>query len=99
MTGLRHAWQTWNNCGPATLATYLSYFGSGLDQGVIGAALRTHDDDKNVLPEELAAYAQSQGYHAHIFVNGSSKLMRLLPNWLYDRLFTRAPRKPRGLPL
>jgi len=26
-----------------------------------------------------------------------AKLMRLLPNWLYDRLFTSAPRKPRGL--
>ena len=26
-----------------------------------------------------------------------AKLLRLLPNWLYDRLFARAPRKPRGL--
>jgi len=26
-----------------------------------------------------------------------AKLLRLLPNWLYDRLFTQAPRKPRGL--
>ena len=26
-----------------------------------------------------------------------AKLLRLLPNWLYDRLFTGAPRKPRGL--
>ena len=26
-----------------------------------------------------------------------AKLLRLLPNWLYDRLFTNAPRKPRGL--
>jgi len=26
-----------------------------------------------------------------------AKLLRLLPNWLYDRLFTHAPRKPRGL--
>ena len=26
-----------------------------------------------------------------------AKLLRLLPNWLYDRLFTAAPRKPRGL--
>ena len=25
------------------------------------------------------------------------KLLRVLPNWLYDRLFTSAPRKPRGL--
>ncbi|WP_265945015.1 SDR family oxidoreductase [Dechloromonas sp. A34] len=26
-----------------------------------------------------------------------AKLLRGLPNWLYDRLFTSAPRKPRGL--
>jgi len=26
-----------------------------------------------------------------------AKILRLLPNWLYDRLFTSAPRKPRGL--
>lgn len=26
-----------------------------------------------------------------------AKLLRLLPNWFYDRLFARAPRKPRGL--
>ncbi len=26
-----------------------------------------------------------------------AKVLRLLPNWLYDRLFTNAPRKPRGL--
>jgi NAD(P)-dependent dehydrogenase (short-subunit alcohol dehydrogenase family) len=27
-----------------------------------------------------------------------AKVLRALPNWLYDRLFRRAPRKPRGLP-
>ena len=26
-----------------------------------------------------------------------AKILRILPNWLYDRLFTSAPRKPRGL--
>jgi len=26
-----------------------------------------------------------------------AKILRLLPNWLYDRLFVSAPRKPRGL--
>jgi hypothetical protein len=25
-----------------------------------------------------------------------AKLLRLLPNWLYDRLFAQAPRKPRA---
>ena len=26
-----------------------------------------------------------------------AKILRALPNWLYDRIFTNAPRKPRGL--
>lgn len=26
-----------------------------------------------------------------------AKFLRVLPNWLYDRLFAGAPRKPRGL--
>ncbi|MEZ4731107.1 MAG: tetratricopeptide repeat protein [Caldilineaceae bacterium] len=78
LTGLTHAWQTWNNCGPATLAMNLSYFGSTLDQADIGAVLRRHPDDKNVSPEELAAFAAGQGYHAQMRINGSAELMRLL---------------------
>ena len=78
LSGFTHMWQTWNNCGPATLAMNLSYFGSTLDQAAIGNVLRRHPDDKNVSPEELAAFAASQGYHAQVRVNGSADLMRLL---------------------
>ena len=78
LTGFNHEWQTWNNCGPATLAMNLSYFGSPLTQADIGAVLRRHEDDKNVGPEELVAYAASQGYHAQMRVNGDRDLMRLL---------------------
>jgi len=78
LSGFTHMWQTWNNCGPATLAMNLSYFGSTLDQAAIGNVLRRHPDDKNVSPEELVAFAASQGYHAQVRVNGSADLMRLL---------------------
>ncbi len=78
LTGLRHEWQTWNNCGPATLATYLSFYGSELDQAAIGAVLRLSADDKNVSPEELAAYAAGQGYSAQVLVNGDDALLRNL---------------------
>ncbi|MEZ4712257.1 MAG: hypothetical protein R3A44_34025 [Caldilineaceae bacterium] len=37
LTGFNHQWQTWNNCGPATLAMNLSYFGSPLNQADIGS--------------------------------------------------------------
>ncbi|MBP8293939.1 MAG: C39 family peptidase [Caldilineaceae bacterium] len=78
LAGLRHEWQTWNNCGPATLATYLSYYGSSLDQAAIGAVLRRSADDKNVSPEELATYAAAQGYMAQVLVNGDETLLRNL---------------------
>ncbi|MCC9076251.1 C39 family peptidase [Litorilinea aerophila] len=76
LTGLRHMWQTWNNCGPATLAMALSYYGSSLDQADIAAVLRRHPDDKNVAPQELADFARSQGYRALVRVNGNAQLLR-----------------------
>jgi len=78
LSGLRHAWQTWNNCGPATLAMYLSYFGSVLSQEDIRLTLRPYPDDKNVNPEELAAFARGQGYAARVLVNGDAERLRLL---------------------
>jgi tetratricopeptide (TPR) repeat protein len=81
LNGVRHAWQTWNNCGPATLAMNLSFYGSPLDQAAVGAALRPFEDDKNVNPEEMAAYARAQGFHAQVRVNGDAEtLRRLLSN-------------------
>lgn len=93
LTGLRHYWQTWNNCGPATLAMNLSYYGSTLDQATVGAVLRRHPDDKNVGPDELAGYARSQGFLAEVRVGGSADLARaflansiplLIETWLEE---------------
>ncbi len=78
LAGMRHEWQTWNNCGPATIAMNLSYFGSTIDQAQAGAVLRLSADDKNVSPYELVAYAQQQGYVSQRLVNGSTDLARTL---------------------
>ena len=78
LTGLAHAWQTWNNCGPATLAMNLSYYGSPLSQADVGAALRPYEDDKNVGPEEMALFARSQGFNALVRANGDADRLRLL---------------------
>lgn len=78
LSGLTHYWQTWNNCGPATLATNLSYYGSALNQADIGNVLRHYADDKNVSPDELAGFAQGQGYLAQVRVNGNAQLARTL---------------------
>ena len=77
LTGFRHEWQTWNNCGPATLAMNLSFYGSSLGQADIGAVLRQYPDDKNVSPEELVTFAQTQGYQAQMRVNGNADEARL----------------------
>lgn len=78
LTGIRHEWQTWNNCGPATLAMNLSFYGSALTQADIGAVLRPYPDDKNVSPYELVNFAQRQGLRAVELVNGNDDLLRTL---------------------
>ena len=78
LTGFSHQWQTWNNCGPATLAMNMSYYGSSLDQAAVGAVLRRHPDDKNVNLAELAQFARSQGFGADLHVNGTSETLKLL---------------------
>lgn len=57
--GLTHAFQTWNNCGPATASMALSAFGSAPDQARIAATLKPDPEDKNVSPEEIVAFVRS----------------------------------------
>lgn len=78
LDGLAHYWQTWNNCGPATLAMNLSYYGLPLSQKQTAAALKPNWDDKNVSPHEMVAYARSQGLSALARVGGAPERLRRL---------------------
>lgn len=78
LAGLAHHWQTWNNCGPATLSMNLSYFGIHAGQDKIAAVLRPEKDDKNVSPEELAEFVRSQGLQALVRVNGDATRLKAL---------------------
>jgi tetratricopeptide (TPR) repeat protein len=78
LSGFTHAWQKWNNCGPATLAMCFSYFGSSFSQDDLASALKGNQDDKNVSPEEMVAFARSQGFNAMTRVNGDFDLLRML---------------------
>ncbi|PKN99237.1 MAG: hypothetical protein CVU42_08260 [Chloroflexi bacterium HGW-Chloroflexi-4] len=49
-------YQDWNNCGPATLALGLRYWGWQGDQFTISDLIRPKRSDKNVNIEELAGY-------------------------------------------
>ena len=56
------AWekQDWNDCGPATLALALRYFGWEGDQRDISGLLKPDPGDKNVNVEELAYYVRTR---------------------------------------
>jgi tetratricopeptide (TPR) repeat protein len=51
--------QALNNCGPATLAFYLRYFGWDGDQYDIAKIVKPEDDDRNVNVEELTYYVRN----------------------------------------
>jgi len=79
--GVRHTFQTWNNCGPATLVMALSFYGWRGTQKEAAVVLRPDPEDKNVSPEEMAAFARSLGLGARVRVNGNiSLLQQLLQN-------------------
>ncbi len=78
ISGLRHEQQTWNNCGPATIAMLLSAYGRAETQRDAAIVLKPNPDDKNVSPDELANYARSLGYSARVVVGGDLDLLRAL---------------------
>ena len=51
--------QDWNNCGPATLALYLRFFGWEGDQFDISDVIKPTRDDRNVNVEELVYYVRN----------------------------------------
>lgn len=78
LDGIRHEYQGWNNCGPTTLAMALSYYGRPETQAETAPMLKPDRDDKNVSPEEMAAYALSIGYEAQIITGATVELLKVL---------------------
>jgi len=76
LTGFRHIYQTWNNCGPATLSMNLSYFGWPGGQADAARFLKPDAEDKNVSPHEMVAYAQQAGFNALARINGSLPMIK-----------------------
>ena len=75
-------YETWNNCGPASLSMALSYFGILRSQAALGQALRPYqntsgdNDDKDVTMDELAHYARGFGLLAYHRPSGSIALLK-----------------------
>jgi len=52
------------------------FLGSSLNQYQIAPVLKPNKNDKNVSPEELAAYARQQGFAVHLGLAGNLKLLK-----------------------
>ncbi|MFC6919957.1 C39 family peptidase [Meiothermus taiwanensis] len=78
LSGAKHEYQRYNNCGPATLGMALSYWGGSLTQYQIAPVLKPNKNDKNVSPEEMVAFARKQGFGVHAGVAGDLGLLKRL---------------------
>lgn len=77
-----HIFQTFNNCGPASLSMLLSYFGINKSQQELAAELRPYNnpeginDDKSVTLDEIAEKAQEFGLLAYHRPAGTMDLLK-----------------------
>ena len=77
LTGFQHKYQTWNNCGPATLGMAVSFWGWDGDQKPIAAFTKPNPRDKNVMPYEMTAYVEEETQFMVISrVGGSIDMLR-----------------------
>ncbi len=77
LDGMGHQWQTWNNCGPATITMNMSYFNRPETQVEAAAFLKPNANDKNVSPYELAAYARTTGMGAIVRQGGTVEQIKV----------------------
>ncbi|MGD8585659.1 MAG: C39 family peptidase [Chloroflexota bacterium] len=76
---ITHHFQTWNNCGPATLAMALSYFDIRQGQEETASILKPDPEDRNVSPYEIADYVNNHtDLSALSRTNGDITLLRRL---------------------
>ncbi|MEM8858036.1 MAG: C39 family peptidase [Chloroflexota bacterium] len=58
--GIQHQFQSWNNCGPATIAMALSHFDISLPQETTANWLKPNPEDRNVSPHEMVNYVKAE---------------------------------------
>ena len=81
LSGIRHEYQQFNNCAPASLSMVLSYWGWTGDQFQTRLYLRPSfaQDDKNVNPFEIVDYVeQNTQFDALWRVGGSLEILKRL---------------------
>lgn len=77
--GVEHTFQTWNNCGPATLTMALSYYGWTDDQVVAANVLKPDAEDKNVSPSQMVHFVNNNtGVRALLRMGGDLDMLKQL---------------------
>ncbi|MHB0922797.1 MAG: C39 family peptidase [Bellilinea sp.] len=73
--------QFMNNCGPATLSMYLSYYDWGKDQSAAAAVVKPNGKDVNVMPYELVDFVNEHtALHALWRYGGDLQTIKTLLN-------------------
>ena len=82
LSGVRYEAQGWNNCGPATLTSALSFFGYSDNQTRAAQWLKPNGEDKNVSPSQMVEFVNSQIPEMNVFAleryGGTLDLLKLL---------------------
>src|SRR3990170_5842929 len=79
----RQVYQTFNNCGPATLSMALSWYGISVSQEELAQKMRPYqvangdNDDKTIFTQEFAQRAEAYGLKTVNRVNGTIDLLKL----------------------
>jgi hypothetical protein len=77
LSGVRHEYQRWNNCGPANLSMALSFWGWEGDQDDTAPYLKPNPRDKNVMPYEMVNYVEDNtGLRIIVRSGGDLDLLR-----------------------
>jgi tetratricopeptide (TPR) repeat protein len=77
LTGIRHEYQSFNNCGPANLSMTMSFWDWVGDQRDTKAFLRGGEYDKNVMPGEMAAFVNERSdLNALVRVGGNLETIK-----------------------
>ncbi len=77
-----HTYQTFNNCGPATLSMILNWHGANVTQEELGGVMRPwqnadgDNDDKTIFTYEFVNWAKEYGFEALGRRNGDIELLK-----------------------
>ncbi|HNX45846.1 MAG: C39 family peptidase [Anaerolineaceae bacterium] len=95
--GMGLEYQTFNNCGPANLSMYVTYWGWPTVQSLTEAKLKTQADDRNVMLTEMLDYVRANtNLDGVIRYGGDMDVLRRLVAGGFPVLFERGHTDPKN---